>query len=191
MILMLNSSKESDRISEKMSHEMMMSVLKFIGTHDLHTRFPRIWTAVRQDFDSFMAGHAEESKSTVRRTWLVKHRHALRPLMDIELAMRVDGQDSSKHNLGDLEKLFASHVGGALFKAEALDCHFSSFLTSAQAKIRDTEIEGYTEISVRSLKQSLLAETKHLVGMGHSQWRKKPCNSLASWVRTLLWNCRH
>ena len=50
-------SKECPQIIRRVSLKMQVAILKYIGQHALHIRWPAFWSEVRTDFDNVIAAH--------------------------------------------------------------------------------------------------------------------------------------
>ena len=117
MLLMLSAAKTSDRVSPKHSEDMCVAILKFIGEHDLATKYAGIWGCVASDMDDLMA--RLWSKAVVgdsgRKTWVVAYRHALSPLLPVKLALQMLSEESIEtcsSSLGFVACLVEGESGG-------------------------------------------------------------------------------
>ena len=68
-ILILNSSLPDDRVTQKMSEEMLNAIHKYIGKHGLHTKYSAVWGIIKEDMDALaMRGWASKVRSDDERS---------------------------------------------------------------------------------------------------------------------------
>ncbi len=82
---MLVSSRESPIISRKVALKMQVRILKFIGKHKLHARWPNFWSRVAHDFDRAFAAHVAGSavSDAIRFNFVKGLRDAFEPFVSL------------------------------------------------------------------------------------------------------------
>ena len=185
LILMLSSSLESDRVCQKHSHEMLLGVLKLMGTRGLHMVWPDVWELIDDDCDMFMqrVWAAAFVKNTSRAVWIVAHRQALAPILDVAVARELDTTpDNKTRDASKLKLLFQSKIGASLFKQEGLDFQFQDFLISVKRRFHDAEMQDFTSATIADYTAAMQVSTKQLIASGHAPWKKKRLEAVSELV---------
>ena len=165
-----------ERITQKLHEDMLMGLMKYIGEWGIHEKYNDAWGAMREDADQFMQRMwAKECvKDTDRLSFLIAHRAALKPLMNVDTAIAIvkergdDVVDAAK-----LREVYGSAIGQALFREEAMECQFEEFKLNVEKRLVEAELEHFTKDVVTGFRQCMLQATKQLVQAGHKPWEKK------------------
>ena len=172
---MFNACKPGCRVSSAHHEQMLMAMLKHVGLHKLHIKFPDIWTAVREDCDRFLSSAwcSHAARDTDRGTWITAHRHALSSVLDITLVNAVMSKDPSVQTTEALRPLFSTMVGSNIFRREALDLQFDEYKATIRKQLHESEMQNFTEPVVEGFKMRMMQSCRVLVEAGHHAWSKK------------------
>lgn len=175
---MICSSQESPKITSKNSLKMLVHILRFIGKHQLHTKWAAFWSAVKSDFDCSFAAHVSHSPPcpAIRAQFVQGLRFAFEPFLPSECFRAVEAAAAAKDELPvtPLRSILATQVGALLYKGEGVAMRYKMYIQTIEERLQQLEDLGCLEEDLQGFRSVVVQEAK-LVMESSSSFERKQC----------------
>lgn len=175
---MICSSRESPTITRKNSLNMLVHILRFIGKHQLHTKWAAFWSTVTSDFDCSFAAHVSHSPPcpAIRAQFVQGLRFAFEPDLPYECFRAVEAAAAAKGELPvtPLRSILATQVGALLYKGEGVAMRYKMYIQTIEGRLQQLEDLGYLEEDLQGFRSVVVQEAK-LVMESSSSFERKQC----------------
>ena len=173
---LLHGAAEGPIVSRSQSHKMLISLLQFIGKHELRRTFKSVWAVISDGMDTHMCMHYK-SWGMDEASFLGAHIDALSAIIPGDaLASVMEARYSDGDIPLDKEQLkivLQSKTGSAIFRTEAIETRYTEFLENRDDKLRDLLGNGFEASEVDSFKTLILQETQSLRLFGFKSYETK------------------
>ena len=179
LMLLIDTTREQDRVCKKHAEVLQKSVLKFIGKSNLHLKWPELWVAVKDGFDVVLTRlytASDEKHTTSRATFITAHRHALSTFMTVRHMDNIEKaiEAPSEVPAAELRELMDTIIGSKLCHPERVHLQFHDFVLSIDDRLLELEHQDFSIDETKSFDTVMHQQPRVLVHNGHVKWESKP-----------------
>lgn len=164
---MISSSREGPTMIRKSSLKVLVHILKYIGKHSLHTKWPAFWKQSSGDFDTTFASHVAMNPpdAAIRAQYVHGLRSAFDTLVPFTNVQKVEDAVAAKNEVpcDSLQEIMKTKVGALLYKSEGLVMRYKVFIKTIDERLSELEDLSYSSADVVAFNDVMTMESKEVM----------------------------